>query len=173
MNAEMTILFEQTVHLNEDHRVEVILKEWTAGSLRQYIDLVLTLKVWNGQNVEFGDAETFTSVLDTSLRHEAIRQAIKGFDDAVALVSYVETRTPEQIAFDDAAALVDRAYDAFERAKADSGVTENTQRQGDYWKDTHPMIYAAWITYQDAVDLRNAAGSRMNRADKEATDASR
>lgn len=86
MNAEMTILFEQTIHLDEKHRVEVILKEWVAGSLRQYSDFVLTLKVWNDQNVEFGDAETLVKVLDTSLRHEAIRQAIAAFDQAALLL---------------------------------------------------------------------------------------
>lgn len=173
MNAEMTILFEQTLHLDENHRVEVTLKEWTAGSLRQYFDLVLTLKVWNGQNVEFGDAETFTSVLDTSLRHEAIRQAIKAFDDAATLVSYVETRTPERIAFDEADAIVDRAYDAFERTKADAGVTESALLYGELWKETYPVVYAAWVTYQDALALRNQASNRMSKAAQEAHNASR
>lgn len=161
MNAQLAILFEQTVALDNTHRVEVVLKEWTAGSMHQYSDLVLTLKIWNGQCVEFGDAETLTKVLDTTLRHEAIRQAIKAFDDAVALVSYVETRTPERITFDEADAIVDRAYDAFERAKADAGVTESDRLHGEMFKDSYPMIYAAWETYQDAFALRNQARDHM------------
>lgn len=160
MNAEMTTLFEQTLHLDENHRVEVTLKEWTAGTLRPYTDFVLTLKVWNGQNVEFGDAQIQSTVLETTQRHQAIREAIKVFDQAAAVVSYVETRTPEQIAYEAAKAVAYRAYDAFERAKADARVTENAQRQGDYWKDTYPVVYAAWTTYQDALALVNQAAGR-------------
>lgn len=173
MNAEMTILFEQTVHLNEDHRVEVILKEWVAGSLRQYSDFVLTLKVWNGQNVEFGDANTLTEVLDTSLRHEAIRQAIKAFDDAVAVVSYVETRTPGQVAYDEAKAVEDRAWVAYIDARAKSSIPEESVMSGAAWKDLDPFVYAAWVTYQDALALVNDTSNRMSRAAKEAADASR
>ncbi len=173
MNAEMTILFEQTVHLDENHRVEVALKEWAAGSLRQYSDFVLTLKVWNGQHVEFGDAETLTTVLDTSLRHEAIRQAIKAFDDAAALVSYVETRTHERIAYDEAKAVEDRAWAAYASAKANSSTPEESVLSGAAWKEHDPFVYAAWVTYQDALALVGEASNRMSQAAQEAYNASR
>lgn len=138
----MTILFEQTANLDETHRVEVTLKEWACGPAtfsqhgRLDTDMILTLRVWNGEHVEFGDAQVQTTVLETTQRHVAIREAIKVFDQAVGVVSYNETRTPERIDLDNADAIVDRAYDAFERAKIDAGVTENTQRQRDCWKET-------------------------------------
>lgn len=82
MNAEMTILFEQTVQKDRNNRVDIVLKEWRAGTMDKHIDMVVTLKVWQDMSLEFGDPVKTTIVLDTTLRHEAIRQAIAMFDQA-------------------------------------------------------------------------------------------